>query len=342
MAIIRKPAGPTVEEARAAMIAAKQVPSKLREHDVPPDRIELPHLSGDVVLPPIEEDKPDKPGLAEQIISGRPNEDEPEQVPPAKKKQPEVERIDSDKYAVEIRQENGEWVGEIVYKNGAGTERFKAPTKTALMLKFGEGKANATLRGREAVRREKLGGPRPTRLNLEVPDDKEAQKQLLKDKEEALQAMFFTQQHPEYYATPLNSERLQDFLRNKNLDVTVENLEIAYEELMDDDLLDVRPEKSVPQAAKVVEDSTPELEPEVKATPVSTEKVVPLPATPPAPAPRKRGTSGLKPEHSSASDVPEEDDKSAEPSVAETRTMPFKDLARIVHEEQRRQRSLRR
>jgi len=262
---------------------------------------------------------------------------------PTPEKQPKVERIETDQFLAEIRQEGGKWIAELQYKNGAGTERWSATTKNELMMELLKGKGNATLRVKEAVRRERLGGPKldkeyslpesisPEKFNA-YPD--EVKTQVI----EAIalkNASLFRDLHPEFIATDNNGSRLNEFLKENNLPMTVRNLEHAFESLLEENKLDVR--KTAPVAATVIT--------EAKKTPTVTEDSVAgeddepaAPAAKPVVAPvttiRKRGTTGLRPGDSSlpadGDAVPETGNKSRELSEAELRAMPMADLKRIV------------
>lgn len=249
---------------------------------------------------------------------------------------PPIETAENAKFKASIFQEDGEWVAEIVYKNGAGTERFSAPSRRELDLKVLEGKGHATLRVREAIRREKYGVELDTVYT--IPDDVTQEEfdamapsaqRLVLDAVAKGHADEFKELHPEYYPTAGNSDRIQKFLKNqqngatKGLPFTLRNLEFAFAELSEQDpQWEFRPEPkivapSVPLPAPLAEDSA--VAPPAPA-PASTV------AAPEAPAVvvRKRGTTGLQPGQSSAGNseldsTQEDGNKSREPSVAELR-----------------------
>lgn len=255
---------------------------------------------------------------------------------------PQTLKFENAKFSGEIRQEDGQWVAELIYKNGAGTERFEAPSRLELDRKLLEGKGNATLRVRESIRREKYGTDLdknytlPDNLKQEVFDalPKEG-KDLIVDAIAANQALILVNTHPEYYITENNSDRIQRFLAHKKLPFTARNMEFAYEELAESDPeFDARPRKeivsvsslvpTVPATASVVEDSTPT---------TAASASVPTAAVPAAPAPavRKRGTTGLQPGYSSSPNseletVQEDGSKSRELSAAELRKLPLSEL----------------
>jgi len=251
-------------------------------------------------------------------------------VSPIPVEQPE--RIENAKFILEIKQEDGEWIGEITYKNGAGIERFTAPSRNALNLKLLEGKANATLRVREAIRREKYGTELdkvytlPDYLTQEAYDalPKEAQMGIL-DTIATNEGNVFKELHPEYWPNEDNSVKIQKFLNKRGLPFTLRNIEFAFEELMESEELDIRPTPKPTVVAPSVPSPAPRTEDSVAAV-VPVTPVAPAPVVPATPAPqvRKRGTTGLQPGHSSAANTEletatEEANKPSEPSVAELR-----------------------
>lgn len=248
-----------------------------------------------------------------------------------------VEVIENTKFRGEVRQEDGEWVAEIIYNTGGGIERFTAPSRKALMLKVLEGKAHATLRVREAIRREKYGVELdqvytlPDYLTQEAFDalPEPAQRGIV-DAIAVQEALMLHKLHPEFYITEENSEKMQKFLRNKGLPFTATNLTYAYEELAESEELDTRPvQKTEPTVSK----SQPSAED--SATAGKETKVASATSVPPAPVSpvRKRGTTGLMPAQSSAvtteletTVAKEEASKPSEPSEAELRAMPLSEL----------------
>lgn len=264
----------------------------------------------------------------------------------------QVRKVENAAFTASIFRDGKEWVAEIVYKNGAGTERFTANSKDDLMAKVLEGKGHGTVKVREVVKENKrrllYGEENDTwdyffdkvketygltaEQYLALP---EAVKQLNQDNIQAVEIIAFQNAWPEYYGTVRNFEKIGKYLNNKKPEswpLTYRNLELAYKDLSADDELELRP---VP-AAKI--DVAPQ------ATPVSASPVAPKveDSTSPAPAPavvvapvtRKRGTTGLVPGSSSASnDAPkrtEDGTQQREPSEKELRTMPIKDLAGLA------------
>lgn len=247
---------------------------------------------------------------------------------------PKVRKVENSRFTGEIKQENGQWVAELVYKNGAGTERFVADSHDDLMVQLLEGKGNATLRVKEAVRREKLGRPQMDKGILLPPgmtlEQYQAQPDEVKDSQQGViqtqQALAFIESHPEFYQHPQNSADLQKYINNQGAPITLRNLEIAFDDLLESGALIARPQRieptvSVPAVAPKIEDST--------LAPANI-PVAPAQNTLPenAPVVRKRGTTGLQPGHSSS--VEEPVTSSREPSDEELRRLPMDQLKRIA------------
>lgn len=249
---------------------------------------------------------------------------------------PPVEVSENNKFRLEIRQEDGEWTAEITYKTGGGVERFTAPSRKALNMKLLEGKAHATLRVREAIRREKYGVELdqvytlPEYLTQEAFDalPEPAQRGII-DALAVQETLMLHKMHPEFYITEENSIRMQKFLNNKGLPFTVTNLIYAYEELAEAEELETRP-------IQKIEPTVPKSQPPAGDSAAADKNVVVASTTPASPAPvsavRKRMTTGLVPAQSSAvtteleTVAAEETPKSSEPSEAELRTMPLSEL----------------
>ena len=266
-------------------------------------------------------------------------------VQPAREPQQEKTlRVDDKDFTAEIKKENNVWVGEIIFKNGAGTERFTAATKDEIMVKLLAAKGHATVKVRQVVRDSKLGRKANTWADMHTfaanyagmqPEEYQALVQPAKD---ALvracslqQALEFKDLHPEFYRTAKNGQDLLDYLGEKEWPPTVHNYELAYADLSD--VLEVRPtEKEVVKEIVVtpapkIEDSIAVAEP-VVAAPAAV--VAPAPAV----APRKRGTSGLTPRQSSSEDseLDTVTKKPQEPSDQDLKKMPFKELQRIARQ----------
>lgn len=340
-----KDGGISVEEARKRMLEAGQAPAQIASEtkhnravgatQAPPPAapapavvVEQPVLVNGEPVPQAQQIKINAAGDAEiQPLVTKQVTLPPAPAPVDNK----AERVESDRYAIEIRQENGEWAAELMYKNGAGSEKFTARTKSELMLKLAEGKANATLRIRAAVRREKFGTSQFDQSYI-LPDDvtvedfnamsEGAQKAFIRNMEAAA-GVLFVNSHPEFHRSNKNTEALLSFLQTRDLPITSRNLELAFEDLAEDGLLDVKPQV-VPISVPSVTVPAPKVEDSTSVAP----QPVPAPAAPaPVVAPaggvvRKRGTTGLQPGDSSTSaELPEETTAPREPSVAELRKM---------------------
>lgn len=253
--------------------------------------------------------------------------------------EPETERTENSKFILEIFRDSGEWVGRITYKNGAGTEEFRADTRRSLDMKLLEGKAHATLKVREVLRRDTfhddldkvydIPGYSQEAFDALTP---EAQG-LVIDSLSAKAALEFLNDTPQFYGTDTNRGMILSFLHKRNLPVTVKNLSYAFEELADD--LEQRPQPKVsvevkksaePSASAVVADSTP-----IPVVTAPASAAVPTPA--PTPVVRTRGSFGLKPGYTSSApelEEPEEGNKPTEPSEIELRNMPLEQLQKLA------------
>lgn len=221
-----------------------------------------------------------------------------------------AERIDTPQFYGEIKQDGGQWVAELVYKNGAGTERFAAPTKNALMFKLLEGKGHATVQVRRVtndIKRRSVEYETTYKFKMSQADfDKlspEARQDMI-DAAASLAAIQFKEAHADdYLPSAYNSGKIQDFLDKRQAVYSFGNLEKAFEELTANEELEVRTETVtpyVPEGAAELEDSNP---PVATAPAVSTAPAV---ATP-EPVVRKRGTLGLMPGFSTAGATSEVD-----------------------------------
>jgi hypothetical protein len=260
-------------------------------------------------------------------------------------KEPAVEKMENSKFVLEICQEDGEWVGRITYKNGAGTEEFRADTRKALDMKLLEGKAHATLKVREVLRRDTYYDDLDK--VYDIPDYTQEEFEELKpetqgrivDSIAGAAALQFRNDTPEFYGTKFNIDKIMSFLHKRNLPVTVKNLKYAFEELVDD--LEQRPmpkvsvpETPAPVVATVAADSAPT--PAPIPTIVST---VPAQAAAPTTEVRKRGSFGFKPGFvSSFDETVESGKKTNEPSEKDVRNMPLEELAKQVRKNYNRNR----
>lgn len=353
--------GLSVDEARKRMLEAGEAPTGRA-------RATVPAVAADALEPEIED-------TGEVVVAANPNAEQqaaeakriadeearktitvvqPTLVTPVEEK---TERIENELFVAEIKQEKNKWVAELQYKSGAGTERFIAGSKNELMLKLLEGKGHATLRVKEAVRREKLGGPKLDK-SYQLPADISAeefgkmtttQQQYVIDAIAAHNALEFREKHPEYYRTKANGEALDNFLREHDLPYTVVNLEYALEDMLENDLFpDKRPEvaavapKSLtqPEIVTRVEDSPAAAPPAAPASPASRTEGQPTVTV------RKRGSTGLPTEHSSVpSDAgparAEDGGTPREPSEAELRKLSLPELKRIADADRRQRAQVR-
>ena len=240
-----------------------------------------------------------------------------------------VERVETKKFIGAIKQEGGLWVAEITYKSGAGTERFTATTKNQLMLKLLEGKANGTLKVRDVTRAAKLGEPEFDHAysfvgipQAEYDAMSDAAKSALVDAEAAKATIGFKEDYPEFYPTALNSQKITGFLDARRAVFTYSNLVKAFEALTATEELELRPENELPT---VLEDSAPAGD--SAAVAVTQPAVSTAPAVSASePQVRKRGTTGIMPGFSSAGEdteleTSEEGDEQRQPSRAELMTL---------------------
>ncbi len=361
-----KPAG-SVEDAKKAMIAAGQQPggpnSRMRAVDnlgkVEADEVTVPIVPvAPAVVASAGEEFEDEIEVPAAIAPAKPAVAAAPAVQPATAPvQPQkIERVENAHFTAEIKQEGGKWIGEIKYKNGAGTERFTAETKNQLMVKLLEGKGHATLRVNKAVRREKLGFseldkqyPLPHGITTEDFDKmSDAQQDHLLLTVATEQGYLFKEQHPEYYATDDNRKKLLALLAKEKLPITARNLAYAFDELSDPNLpVDVRLEER--PAAVTAPPLTPSLEQPVPPTTPARTDSAPAPAAPvpvltaAAPAApvvrvRTRGTTGLRPGDSSvetAPSLPEDGQQPRQLSEAELHKMPIAELKRIAYAERK-------
>lgn len=336
-----KDKGLSVEEARKRMIEAGQAPKGIAGETLK-NRAAGAVASKPAEPAPAEPVEPAAP--APEPVAATPAPAPVVEVKPAPAErgqggsQPNVdagdtraEHLENDRFSVDIRQERGEWAAVITFKNGAGTEKFTARTKNELLMKLAEGKGNATLRVRAAVRREKLGNTQYDQTYV-LPDGVSVEdfnalgenaKRVFIQNLEVAAGNLFIHQHPEYYPTEQNADTLWAFLANKQLPITYRNMCLAYDDLTEDGLLETRPQEAKPEPVSV----TPAPAPAPKVED-STPAAVPAPAAPaaaPAPAPavvvRTRGSSGLQPAQSSVTNTGLEEQPATpkEPSAAELR-----------------------
>jgi|SRR5579859_399850 len=350
-----KDKGLSVEDARKAMIAAGEAPPGVPTRrdsvvagapDIEPEFVD----NGEVVDAANPNAAAQAEELARQAVVVPPKPPIPANAAPVTPVTPaeKPERIETVQFVAEIRQESGGLVAEIKYKNGSGTEKFSANSKSELMLKLLEGKGHATLRVKEAVRREKLGGQKldrayslPNNITAEqfaqMPD---WQQNNLIETIATQQAILFREECPEYYKTDANGKALDDYLRKNDLPYTVRNLHYAFEDMVENDLFpDKRLEATSiltqPTPAAVVEDSAPV----VPVAPAPANQPVPVAPAAPAETVRKRGFTSLPSGSSSAPSgagaVPEDEANKKDLSEAELRKLPMDELRRIANADRR-------
>lgn len=323
--------GLSVEAAKAAMLKAGEGPGAPLKAIVDDPPVSLPVVAAEETFEDETPPTPAKAGEPTSVVAAQPVRSE---------------RVENDQFVAEISQDGGKWAATITYKKGGGTEKFEAASKTALMMQLLQGKGNATLRVKEAVRRERFGSPNLD-LYYPLPDgtstedfDKmtEGQQKALIFTVASQQTLQFRDKHPEFYLSVANSEALGKFLQNHKpkLPITLTNLEFAFSCLSDAEELETGENKppTIPAIA------TPALA-QTDPAPVT----APAPAAPAAPAPaptaavvRKRGTTGLQPGDSSSPTEPvrtEADSQPRQPSEAELRTMPMNELKRIADADRR-------
>lgn len=317
-----KDGGPSLEEARAAMLAAGEVPRGYTGRPAAAAPALAPEIEPAEVAPVAAEGfESELPGVPAALAPPSPEaapalaaqpEPAPTQAAPAVPAPPAApslyrERIDTRDFVGEIRNDGKgakPWVGEIKYKlngNGPKPETFRAASQKELMKMLLEAKGHATLRVRTAVRREKLGRdldkawPLPEGLSADeftkLPEN--AQRAMLRAID-AEQAQEFMAAHPEYHRTLENGKLLTKFLSDKSLPVTLRNLEFAFDELSEEGLLEARPlEEGVEEAPEPITESAQAVPvvsqvyaPPEAAAPPHQAAVAPAPAvvsTPPVP-----------------------------------------------------------
>ena len=273
---------------------------------------------------------------------------EPERVPVEEPRK----SVDTKHFTGQIYKDGKEWVAELTYKNGSGAEKFTAPSKDELMLKLVEGKGHATIKVRNTVENMKdiilaehdtwdfffkqvkeAHGISREQFDA-LPKESQA---AIQDSIQSVQSLAFVEDKPDFYRTDNNFKLIAEYLNNRSWPLTFNNMQIAYKDLMREEVLEQRPAPTVvstiaatpvvaeppvasrvsaPNVAPVAEDSVPVVAP--SAPTVSTA----VAAAPTATVVRKRGATGLVPGSSSA--VPsepiaktEEGKVAGEPSVDE-------------------------
>jgi hypothetical protein len=361
---------PTVEQAKAAMLAAGEAPGSVRmkaANDARRQAFREAQLSGHSIAEareiaaqaaedaanantvalappnPAARVEPVEPAIvnAAKVVTVRTAADQragitqPVSLPVAQDQK--AERLETTRFTAEIKQSGGQWVCELIYKNGAGTERFVAPTKSMLMLKLAEGKGNATVKIRQDNRAARLGMIEydhnysfPDLTQKEFDDMPEAAKKQLIDATAAKAVIMFKEEHPEFYPSAFNSDKMTSFLDSKKATVTFGNLEKALESLTLSEELEARPDNELPT---VLDDSAATVDSlPAAATAPAVSTVATVAAS--EPQVRKRGTLGLMPGVSSGGgdttlDTTEEGVEQREPSRAELMSLSLEEHRKL-------------
>lgn len=259
------------------------------------------------------------------------------------------ERLETSKFVLDVAQEDGQWVAKVSYKNGSGTEAFYADSRKALLMKVLEGKAHATLKVREVLRRDQyhddldkvydIPGYSQESFEALTPESQA----LVIDSIAAKAAIEFIHTTPEFFGNATNKDMLLTFLHKRNLPITVTNLKYAFAELADD--LEQRPQTKVsvpetpaPAVATVAADSAP-----TTAAAPTAASAAPTPAAAPTTEVRKRGSFGFKPGFTSLAPSEFEEStasgkKTNELSEKEARSIPLEELAKQVRSKYNRNR----
>lgn len=285
---------------------------------------------------------------------------EPEAIKPIESEPTKTVLEDNKKYILSYGKEGKEWVVEMAFKNGAGTERWTASTREDLIKQIAKAKANAShkIHEQEENIKDLVLGDVPDNWDWFIEELKdshgltieqfnalpEASKNTIRDTIEFAEAQRFMNSFKEYYPCPENDQHLSQYLASRKLSSSFRNLSLAYKALRRQDILKQQPEEPVRSAPVVSvpvvvpqQVSAPESansHPTVVAEPVETVPTVAAPATP-APTVRKRVSTGIVPGSSSAAPVvaaerTEEGIAPQEPSVKELRAMSDADLKRIA------------
>lgn len=359
--------GPSVEEARAAMIAAKEpvaTSSVIRKHgDVKVPKfiaqdtsLTRAQQSAEAYVVPASQPQPQQPQRqpAQEVKPVQQVEAEKGIIPPAapvsQNTNQKIQKIETDDFTAEVSHDGSQWVAHLVYKNGGGQERWTAKTQMELNLKLLTGKGHATMKVRETNERLKTAAV-PDTWNVlydlirnthgistaEFNALSNQSRLAMQETVEAAQAIEFMKIAPEYYPSAKNEDALLGFIHKSNWPVTIKNLVIAFRELTTERKLETGPSNSAPA-------TTPSPVPTPAPTPVvKTEiPVVPETAPPVAPRPtsvpvvRKRIATGIVPGSSSASSVQvssyerTQASQEGELSAADARRLPMDQLEQIV------------
>jgi hypothetical protein len=336
-----------VEQAKRDMIAAKEparttrggvrVPSFIQHGEPQDSNVQVEEIVDEIAalesapVPPVQ---PVRTPVRTPVQAVQPEAQEPPQKEPTPAEQ-QIQKIETEDFTASIfRDAHLGWVGEIVYKNGAGTERFTGKNKDELLQRLLKGKAHSTLKIRQ------LSGRLSESFAPDTWDDFYAQ---LKETQNMTRAQFealpspsqkaiqdtifsgeaseFLQATPEYYPTLANFKIMGDYLNRQRWPLTAKNLKYAFRELTD---------KGKLETSTAVSTAAPSSAPTAATIPAPP-PFSPVRETPVVAAPRKRGTTGLIPGSSSASSS--ESRKPAtgqEISEQAAKTMPLSELRRAA------------
>jgi hypothetical protein len=256
----------------------------------------------------------------------------------------------------EVYRDGNNWVSEIKYRDGGGTERFVAPTQRQLLVKMTQAHAHGTLRVKAAVRREKYGLVPESQEEFMTKLYKEngitktdfdglpspASRQAMINNMVVVEMRQFLDEHSDYFVCPNNHQRLTSYCSQKGQFATARNLEIALRELTAEGFIETKPTVAPPAPAPA--------RPPAAATSVSVEPApeVARVATPTMPV-RKRGQSstGIIPGASSVvSDAGENTQRTATPtsvdelSAEDAKKIPLETLRDLMKLKTGRQGSL--
>jgi hypothetical protein len=326
--------GPTVEQAKADMLAAKEravtyktrdlggkIPSFIGGQPAP-----APHTAE--VNPRIAQNANPVPAEPSVRIDRVP------EVPGETARQ----RFEGPDYTIEIFRESNLWVAEIQYvqdENGqAGSERFTGSSMADLTMQMAKGKSNATKKIRQQNRAIKEGFKpdgwkefyairQLTQADVDALDPKS--REVLVDGIQVIGIQAFIKANPSFQITQQSWQKIEGFLkRNGNLPITERNVAWAFRELSAEGQLE---SALAPQTAAPLSSAAP-------ISPPSDPPVVESSSPVPTPASRKRGSSGLIPGQSSAApgrgfnESESVNDSRTEEQIA--RAMPLSDLRRAA------------
>lgn len=340
----RKPlGGPTLEQARQQMIEAAEF--RPRDGRVPSF---IQNARAEQDAPPAETANfaPDREPAARTAAPIQPTRQ------PAQAKlvqEPLATGVETEPFHEEdansirdIRRDGRDWIATIQYRNGAGTETFRASNYRELLMKILTGKGHATLKIRAQAQELSRGLKEGFKLDnwadfqKKVLDSGNAGHGISRAEYEALpegaqstlidvvqstEAAAFMQENPSYVATPKNLETIIHFLNKQKVPITSRNLGYAFSELKASGKLETKAnaEPTAPGQAAPASPAAP-------ATPQ-----VEVAAAPQA-APRKRGSTGIIPGSGSFGNTRTRVTPS-EVTPEQAKSMPLGDLQREMRRE---------